>query len=520
MQRSGTALFALTILWIGVALCVASRPPVPPQDRPSTPPPPDRNLLDLHGVVLGPDGPVADAVVRLQTSNVRTFSGGNGCFRLPSGLRRGRVTAWKPGHFIAGQPIGFGPLELRLKPLPDLADDHANYAWVDPTPDPTRPDNCGNCHAAIYREWNGGGHARAANGPHFRNLYDGTDRHGRAAGWGLLTERENGAGVCVSCHAPSVRDDDPGLLDLRQLDGVAARGVHCDYCHKIAEVGDGNLGHAHGRFNLRLLRPVDPQHQIFFGPLDDVDRGDDAYSPLYRDSRYCASCHEGIVFGVPVYTTFSEWQASPAAAQGRQCQDCHMKPTGTMSNIAPGRGGRSRDPRTLGNHVFFAGSQEEMLRRAIRVEPTTQRTPDGLRVVVRILADDVGHRVPTGFIDRHLILVVEGVDAAGRALPPRSGPRLPAPAADLAGRPGRLYAKLLTDFDGRAPVPFWRPAREPADTRLTPGVPDETVLLYPPEVVSLRVRLLYRRFWGEVVQAKDWADVDVVVAERTVLNRP
>jgi hypothetical protein len=143
-----------------------------------------------------------------------------------------------------------------------------------------------------------------------------------------------------------------------------------------------------------------------------------------------------------------------------------------------------------------------------------------VRVVVRLRADDVGHRVPTGFIDRHLLLVVAGLDETGRELTPRSGPLLPAPAADLAGRPGRLYAKLLTDFEGRAPIPFWRSARDLIDTRLTPGVTDETVLLYPSGTASLRVRLLYRRFWGEVVRSKDWPDVDVLVAERRVGIRP
>ena len=68
--------------------------------------------------------------------------------------------------------------------------------------------------------------------------------------------------------------------------------------------------------------------QLFFGPLDDVDRGEDAFSPLYRESRYCASCHEGIVFGVHVYSTYSEWLSSPARRAGKQCQDCHMAPTG------------------------------------------------------------------------------------------------------------------------------------------------------------------------------------------------
>src|SRR5439155_17283988 len=110
------------------------------------------------------------------------------------------------------------------------------------------------------------------------------------------------------------------------------RGVHCDFCHKIAGVSLAKLGQEHGRFAYQMLRPK--EGQLFFGPLDDAGRGEETFSPLYHESRYCASCHEGTVLGAKVYTTYSEWLASPARKQGKQCQDCHMQPTGTMTNMA------------------------------------------------------------------------------------------------------------------------------------------------------------------------------------------
>src|SRR5207244_7472645 len=96
----------------------------------------------------------------------------------------------------------------------------------------------------------------------------------------------------------------------------------------------GPLGVTHGRYILGLLRPA--EGQLFFGPLDDVDRGEDALAPIYGESRYCASCHEGVVFGVRVYSTYSEWLDSPARREGKQCQTCHMTPTGTLTHLAPG----------------------------------------------------------------------------------------------------------------------------------------------------------------------------------------
>lgn len=474
---------------------------------------PSSSLSLLEGRVFEEAGPVAGARVRLKGTATTTRTDAAGRFHLPRQSPRRRATAWKQGYFIGGSRTS-GPLSIRLTRLP--AEDDPEYEWVDPTPDAGQIHNCGNCHAEIYREWSGSGHARSATGRHFRDLYEGTDWHGQSGvGWGLLTQYPEGAGVCASCHAPTATE-----YDLRKVQGVAARGVHCDYCHKIADVAGGSLGLSHGRYNLRLLRPS--EGQLFFGSLDDVDRGEDAYSPLYRDSRYCASCHEGVIFGVHVYSTFSEWQASPARRQGQQCQDCHMKPTGRLSNIAPGHGGIQRDPRTLSNHRFFDGSQEEMLRRAVQASADFERGRDGVQARVRLWVEGVGHRLPTGFVDRHLVLIVEGLDAAGHALTPRSGPKLPPPAgAELAGQPGRLYARLLRDFDGNSPVPFWLAVPDPPlDTRLVPGEVDTMRFEFPAALARLRLRVVYRRFWPETVRRKHWPDRAVRVLEREYSTLP
>ncbi|MGH7170706.1 MAG: multiheme c-type cytochrome, partial [Gemmataceae bacterium] len=431
----------------------------------------------------------------------------HGFFRLPAAVLGRRVTAWNEGYFIGGsrsKPFAL----IHLTRLP--TEDNAEYEWVDPAPNAAEIHNCANCHAEIYREWSHSGHSRSVNGRRFRNLYEGTDWHDKPdVGWGLLTQYPDGAGVCASCHAPAARE-----YDLRQVKGVAERGVHCDYCHKIESVADGTIGLTHGRFNLRLLRPS--EGQLFFGALDDVDRGEDAYSPLYRDSRYCASCHDGIVFGVHVYSTFSEWQASPAARQGRQCQDCHMKPTGRMSNMAPGHGGIPRDPSTLANHRFFDGSQEAMLRRAVKSSVKFERRSDGVRARVHLWAEGVGHRLPTGFIDRHLVLIVEGRTEQGQTVLPRAGPKLPALAGkEWAGRPGRLYARVLRDSKGRSPAPFWLAAPDPpTDTRLVPGQIAESLFSFPTSLSRLRLRVLYRRFWPEVARGKHWPEDELLVSEQ------
>jgi hypothetical protein len=468
----------------------------------------------LTGQVRDERGPVASARVRIQGRPIETRTDAEGRFALPYPGESIRVTAAKGGYFIAGAPT-LSPLVLTLQRLP--AADSERYEWVDPTPDPARRHNCGNCHGAVYREWAASGHARAATGRHFRNLYDGTDWHGNPGrGWNLLAEYPDGAAVCTACHAPGLTSfADPAYSDLRLVRGSAAHGVHCDFCHKVAAVDNEQIGLTHGRFGLKLLRPA--EGQLFFGPLDDVDRGDDAFAPVYRQSRYCASCHEGTVFGVAVYSTYSEWLASPARQQGKECQTCHMAPTGRLTNLAPGKGGLRRDPATLANHRFFAGDREAMLRRALHLRLQLSADGEAIRARVELHALDVGHRLPTGFVDHHLLLVVEPLAADGRRLAARGGDVLPARAgAALAGVPGRLYAKQLVDFEGRGPVPFWRAAPEALDTRLVPGVADRAEFLFPAETDRVRVRLLERRFWQEVADAKGWPDNETVLLDRTL----
>jgi hypothetical protein len=467
------------------------------------------------GTVQDDAGPVAEARVRFQGRAGAVFTDSTGAFRLPKPPGKpGRLTAWKEGYLVAGRQANTSPMTLALRRLP--TEDCESYGWVGPEPNRDKKQNCGNCHEEIYREWSGDGHSRSAVNRRFLNIYDGTDWRGRRGiGWNLLAENPDGAGVCTACHAPSIPFDDPAYYDLRKVRGIEACGVHCDYCHKVEAIANERFGLTHGRFGLKLLRPA--AGQLFFGPLDDVDRGEDAFSPVYHESRYCGSCHEGTVFGVHVYSTYSEWLTSPARREGKQCQTCHMAPTGKMSNFAPGKGGIERDPATLASHRFFAGGLRDMLRRSLKIDVCIANTSSGnVQIGIQLQAENVGHRVPTGFSDRNLLLVVEAWDRNGERLSPSIGPgTLPSLAGkEFAGLPGRLYAKQLRDFDGRQPVPFWRARPKSVDSRLSPGPAEKVSCTFPSHANALRVRFLYRRFWPEVVDTKAWPDDTIVLVDR------
>lgn len=465
----------------------------------------------LAGSVRTPLGPAAGALVRHQGAPFATRCDAAGRFRLPALRKAGRLTATLPGYRIGWTTTIWNPA-IHLDPLPSR--DNPDYEWIDPGPDPTRPEQCANCHPRIYAEWRIGAHARSAVGPRFLGLFAGIDAKSREhPTWNLLRENPDGAGVCASCHAPTLTS--PTLeYDIRKAVGTAARGVHCDYCHKVAEVSPDPSGLRFGKDGLLLLRPAqgDP---LFFGPLDDAVRPGEsfAHAPFFKESTFCASCHEGLVFGHHAYGTYTEWLESPAARHGIQCQHCHMAPTGDMTNIAPSKGGIERDPRTLASHSLQGGTPE-MLRQAVRLDLETQQVDDDLRIRITLTAGNVGHRVPTGFPDRHLVLVVEGFDSTANSVAVLKGRMLPSWAGKEAGKPGMMFAKRFTDEKGRTPVPFWLPGLHMDDTRLVPDEPTSESFTFPSGVCRIRVRLHYRPFWPEVARARGWNSEGFLVVEK------
>lgn len=481
--------------------------------------------------------PVPGARVGVQGSAVRTETDCSGRFCLTDPTQGPvRIVAWKLGYFIAGtQWRGESRrtgITIRLKKIP--AEDSPNYQWVDPNPDPSAEMNCANCHADIYRQWAASSHARSAVNRHFLDVFYGTDWSDRPnVGWNFSRDQPDALAVCSACHLPTVQADDPVAESPARATGITREGIHCDYCHKIADTaikhGPQFLGLQHGRDALRLVRPAGDQ-QIFFGPLDDVDRGRDTFSPLYRSSTYCASCHEGTLFGSKVYETFSEWAASPYARRGVECQQCHMKPDGATRNIAPGHGGIDRDPNTLATHHFPGSMNEPFLRSSVELTLTATNTGGPIHATVNVRPVNVGHRLPTGSPDRHLLLIVQATNERGTRLPLRSGPTIssaggvgPRESGNYAGAAGKLYGKLLAGPGDTVPAPFWLATSLREDTRLLPDRPDHTEFTFAPDgpasSVEIQATLIYRRFYKTVLDEKSWPDRDLILAEKAVVVR-
>jgi nitrate/TMAO reductase-like tetraheme cytochrome c subunit len=464
----------------------------------------------LIGVVADDNGPVAGAQVQVPGTDRIQTTGSSGRFLFWKSEPEFVVTAWKDGYYIGQLKSDAKSRRIELHRLPseDFEEDErkvvAGHGRL----------GCSSCHKSITDEMEFGAHGRT--GGTFNLFYGGIAPKKSAQSWTLLDERPEGSEVCASCHAPiksnwqDMSYAAPKLDPPVQLHGA----IGCSFCHSVVGAARGEVGIAHGVYGLEFLRPKD--RDVVFGPHKDAAREDTAYSPFQKQSRLCASCHEGVVFGVRVYETYSEWQESPAAKEGKQCQDCHMKPTGKMTNMAPGHGGVERDPNTLANHRFFDGSQQDMLKACLNLDLSVNRDADRIRARIEIVANGVGHRVPTGLPDRNLALVVEAFDADGNPVPAMNGATLPnLVGPELKGKSGMLFAKVLKDWEGNSPVPFWRAAPEFDDSRLTPGQTERLEFAFPPSAVSIRARLIYRKFWPEVIKQKGWLDTASVVADKT-----
>jgi nitrate/TMAO reductase-like tetraheme cytochrome c subunit len=494
----------------------------------------------LRGRVVSGSQPVANAAVRIQGGNVAVSTDADGWFQLPvaSGAQPVYVTAGKPGYYNGRRLVGPESVVIELKPVP--AEDNPHYSWQDPTPNPAQKDNCGNCHDRIYQEWQRDKHSQASVNPLVLTMYNGTDVNGTAkTGPGYRIDW-NDNGDCSTCHAPFAALGRRTDVDMNTLHGVERIGVSCDFCHKVSAIA--SQAESPDFADLKVLRPASGT-KLLFGPFDDAtfpqEIPDFAYSPLFKDSRLCAPCHDGRSWGVPTYETYSEWLKSSYATRHVQCQDCHMKSTGTEPLFAnEDQGGKRRDPGRVGVHATMGAISQEFLRSAAEMRAQASVVDGVVTVRVEVKNSGAGHTLPSGQPMRNLILLISAQDSTGKPLQFVDGERVPpwggagGEPNDYAGRPGKGFAKVLVTMNeyqrfsfvsdlkkvtADFPAPFWRRNRIMSDNRILAGGKDESVYLFAAGKaagdVSVLCTLLYRRAFKPLSDVKGWKIPDVVLAE-------
>jgi hypothetical protein len=230
-----------------------------------------------------------------------------------------------------------------------------------------------------------------------------------------------------------------------------------------------------------------------------------------------------------VYDSYGEWLRSDYSdpETGITCQGCHMAPTGATVFALPDEGGRERDPATIASHLMPGAADGDLLRSALTLEVDTGHDGDVINVEVTVRNDNTGHHVPTDSPLRQVILLVEATDASGESVALVEGPRLPqwAGVGELAngyyaGLPGTVYAKVLEElWTGVSPTgAYWNPTRVVLDNRLAAHASDTTAYSFAAPgggEVEVRVRLLFRRAFIDLVDQKSWDLADVLMAEAT-----
>jgi len=274
------------------------------------------------------------------------------------------------------------------------------------------PTSCGTCHPTQFTDWK-------------------TTRHARALGPGVAGQLADMAKIapamvpnCLACHAP-LAEQQPTLAGANgpaanpAFDAAFERqGLVCAACHvrRHEHFGpprrDGTLESAAPRSSL---------------PHNGVTR-----SRAFVRSEFCASCHQfgssGLTLnGKPLENTYEEWRASPAAREGRQCQDCHM----------PDR-----------RHLWRGIHDPDMVKSGIRISFTTDRPRyrpgEEVRATLSIASTNVGHFFPTYVT-----------------------PMVVVRAALTDGRGGTIAGSEQQTSIGREVTPDL--SQERADTRIAPG---------------------------------------------------
>jgi len=325
---------------------------------------------------------------------------------------------------------------------------------------------CGSCHRAIHEAWKQSAHARAMENRLFQDALQ-------------LAQEDFGVGsrkLCLSCHSPMALHTGDLLLQKK----ASWEGVTCDYCHSLREV---SLAGPNPKALLEFSR-------VKSGPLKTASPAAHGavHSEVHSSSRACASCHEyRNAFGFPVLTTFSEWKQSRSAKEGRQCQSCHMYRV--AGDVVDPRVQRSSMAK-VNLHQMPGSRSLDQLNRTIRVNLSTSRESDQMRVNVEMTNRTAGHFVPTGSPLRQLLLELRADSYDGQHF-----------------REERTYRRTIADEQGtvleREHLAVWKGAKVVSDTRLAPDEKRIETFSFPiPAGVQTQVKLTLCYYYSPMARTE------------------
>jgi hypothetical protein len=270
----------------------------------------------------------------------------------------------------------------------------AHWAWPMPPQGPAPegwselegsllPHSCGSCHPDQLRDWKGSFHA-AAYSP------------GMIGQFGTFNDRT--VQNCYRCHAPlhetqaKVADGEGVYHPNPDLDpALRSAGVSCAVCHVRRHQRHGPA-------------PADGRKR----DMETLPHGGFVIDEDFSRSEFCSFCHQfpptwRSFNGKLLENTYNEWLASPAAAEGIQCQGCHM----------PDR-----------RHLFLGIHDKEMTASAFDFAARIESRDGGVvRAVAELTNSGAGHMAPT-YTTPRLLVDFLFLDEAGRTLGEASEPHI------------------------------------------------------------------------------------------------
>lgn len=493
-------------------------------------------VSQVGGVVVDAqtNQPLAGVRVTWSTTTTRTVTAMDGTWSLPSATGTLVVTAGLKGYFTGNATVTAPDttVELRLDAVPTV--DNAGYV-------PAEASTCAACHPRAEADWRNSGMRHAGTNAWVHDTYNGTGTAGGMGGFVYTRDSvlasQHPQSECASCHQPLqwIKQGFSGAMFPGQSDAVEVQdGVSCEVCHKAANLDESKLnapGVWPGMFT--LSRPAN-NWQVQYGVLGDVPY---VSLTLMRSSLQpqlsavlCAACHQDKNDpdldgdfeednGVISEPTYGEWLASPygdpASPLFASCVDCHMPAINLYAacNLMPSN--YRRPPGQIRSHKF-EGTTPEFLENALSLNLSARLVEGRVVASVALTNDRTGHHVPTGVTIRNMVLLVEAVAyPSGEVLAQLAGPVVDAlggvgdPAQGYyAGLPGKLYGKFIEAADGTGPTFFTDAARIRWDNRLAPLQTDTTSYSFAAPAtggnVTVRARVIYRRSWRALVDAKAW----------------
>ena len=482
--------------------------------------------------------PISDALVTLQTTSTRAKTSQDGRFNLSDATGTDMVIVGAKQGYYNHSIVVTAPADtvvILLQPVPQ--DNNTDY-------EPINPNVCRKCHPSQYLQWAGSPMAKAGINTWLYDIYSGDGTVGGIGGFVYKRDSEyaasNPASECGACHQPEPWMANPftPIDPVNQISTGATHGISCEVCHKMARI-DVDKPNYPGIYPgvVTMTRPDSGSHQVEYGVLGDSDFD---LSPSVMRSSYqpqltaevCAACHQDkndpdedgdfeAANGIISEPTYLEWLASPygdpTSPLYATCVDCHMPSYGVTTVCQGDYDPPIRNPETIRSHRI-EGTTPTFLENAVTMTVRGRVVGNTIETKIFILNDKTGHHVPDGVTIRNMILLVEAwrsrdglpltnigtqvVDELGGVGNPDQG--------YYAGLPGKLFAKVNHDSRGHGPTFFTDATGIQWDNRIPALATDSTFYVFEipnnTDTYHIRARLIYRRAFRFLVDAKSWTE--------------